>query len=74
MPVFADALGEKNEFEDEDRLRGLVKAPSTGLLSAPPGGAWLNGRFPTAPGTERKLTNTFDNRCCDSNIFAITIV
>ena len=43
-------IGEKNQFEDEDRLRGLVKAPSAGLLSVPPGGAWPRGGFPTAPG------------------------
>ena len=43
-------IGEKNHFEDEDRVRGLVKAPSAGLLSVPPTGAWPNGGFPTAPG------------------------
>ena len=29
--------------KDEDRVRGLVKAPSAGLLSVPPTGAWPNG-------------------------------
>ncbi len=43
-------LGEKQQFEDEDRVRGLVKAPSTGLLAVPPGGAWPLGGFPAAPG------------------------
>lgn len=46
----AAVVGEKNHFEDEDRIRGIVKAPSAGLLSVPPGGAWSNGGFPTAPG------------------------
>ena len=44
------SLGEKNHFEDEDRVRGLIHAPSAGLLSVPPSGAWPHGGFPTAPG------------------------
>ena len=54
-------LGEKNQFEDEDRVRGLVKAPSAGLLSVPPGGAWPHGGFPTAPGAWAVYNNRVFN-------------
>jgi len=40
----------KQHFEDEDRLRGLVKTSSTGLLAAPDGGALPFTGWPTAPG------------------------
>ena len=55
------SLGEKNHFEDEDRLRGLVKAPSGGLLSVPPGGAWPHGGFPSAPGAWAVYNNRVFN-------------
>lgn len=40
----------KQHFEDEDRLRGLVKTASTGLLAAPDGGPLPKTGWPTAPG------------------------
>ena len=48
-------LGEKHQFEDEDRVRGLVKAPSTGLLSVPPSGAWCDSAIGTVGILRRAL-------------------